>query len=62
MTEVYVVVGVDQDGDACWDVVSDLAAARKVKVAMDETATTKIYRVDLSLSIGDSFQAELLVK
>lgn len=59
-TEVYLVIGTDQDGDACWDILRDLASAQKQKSDMDETCyqPCAIHRIDLTANEGDTFKSE----
>lgn len=47
---IYLVVGVDQDGDADWDVVSNLVQANKVADQKQETAFERpsIYKIDVA--------------
>jgi hypothetical protein len=57
MKEFYLVVGVDQDGDAAWDLTSNLIEANKVADEQSELAfeRPKIYRVELpSLTVHDA--------
>jgi uncharacterized protein YegJ (DUF2314 family) len=45
--QVFFVIGVDQEGDACWDFTDTIEDAVLAKVQMDETAfdECEIYRV-----------------
>jgi hypothetical protein len=62
MADIYLIVGVDQDGDCAWALKRTLEDATKTFHEMDEIAfdnCIKVYRVDTETKLGEYLAVEI---